>query len=241
MDSCATDVLCTLTTCLFLRPIPPPVFPPARPPVCAAPEEEVEGAVQIFVDAFREDMGMAAFSGGSARVQRDIFRRTLHACLARGEVYLALADGAPRGVAAALAPGADWAFYEQEDFMRELSAYLEEWYSYHYVPTYEELYRNAFVAGPRARRDAWNLKYLAVAPALQRRGLGRALVAAVCKQADAGAKNITADVKSPHLVQWFRKSGFAHRAVKNFAAKDSAGFPLWCMVREPAGETAHQL
>ncbi|KAI0372358.1 hypothetical protein BV20DRAFT_1034487 [Pilatotrama ljubarskyi] len=196
-------------------------------------DEEIERAVQILFNAFRDDVGMASFSGGSTRVQRDIFRRTLRACLAHGEVYVGLVDGKAYGVAASIAPGADWAFYDQDDFTKDLSSYLDEWFTYHYIPTYEELYRLALPGGQRGRRDAWNLKLLAVDPECQRRGIGRALLGSVCEQADAGEKCVTADVKSPNLVQWFRKSGFSHRAVKNFTSRDSAGFPLWCMVRDP--------
>ncbi|KAI8989074.1 acyl-CoA N-acyltransferase [Trametes punicea] len=196
-------------------------------------EEDLEGVVKIIYNAFKDDVGTASYSGGSSRVQRDIYRRTIRACVSRGEVYLGLVDGEPHGVAALIGPGADWAFYEQDDFIRDLSSYLEEWYIYHYIPTYEELYRAAFTAGQRARRDAWNLKFLAVDPDHQRKGLGRALLETACKQADAGGQRITADAKDPHAVHWFRKSGFTHRAVKNFASRDTAGFPLWCMVREP--------
>ncbi|EIW53307.1 uncharacterized protein TRAVEDRAFT_31514 [Trametes versicolor FP-101664 SS1] len=196
-------------------------------------EEEVERAVQVLANAFKDDVGIESFSGGSARIARDIYRRSIRGCLARGEVYLGLVNDELHGVALLIAPGADWAFYDQEDFTRDLSTYLYEWYTYHYMPTYDELYRNALPSGQRGRRDAWNLKLLAVDPEFQRRGIGRALLGSICKQADAGATCVTADVKSPNLVQWFRQSGFAHRAVKNFTSKDSVGFPLWCMVREP--------
>ncbi|KAI0672242.1 hypothetical protein C8Q78DRAFT_736338 [Trametes maxima] len=220
-----------------------------------APEEEIDAAVEILLDAFRDDIGMDSFSGGSPRLQRDILRRTIRGCLAHGEVYLGLVDGTPRGVATVVKPGQDWAFYDRDNFTQDLSAYLDQWYNFHYIPTYEELYRAAFPGAPNMRRNAWNVKFLAVDPNHQRKGVGRALLAAVCKQvrppappvvvvcrllrrvafgqADAGNQHVTADVKSPSLVQWFTKSGFAHRAVKNFTSKDSAGFPLWCMAREP--------
>ncbi|KAI0634336.1 acyl-CoA N-acyltransferase [Trametes polyzona] len=196
-------------------------------------EDEIERAVQVLYNAFKDDLGIESLSGGSARVARDIFRRSIHGCLARGEVYIGLVDDVPHGVAALVAPGADWAFYQQEDFTRGLSTYLYEWYTYHYVPTYEELYRSSLPTGQRGRRDAWNIKLLAVNPEHQRRGVGRALLGSICKQADAGGACITADVKSPNHVLWFKKWGFTHRGVKNFTSKDSAGFPLWCMVREP--------
>ncbi|KAI0649868.1 acyl-CoA N-acyltransferase [Trametes meyenii] len=203
-------------------------------------DDDIESAVQILVDAFKDDIGMESFSGGSARLQRDILRRTIRGCLAHGQVYLGLVDGTPRGVATVVKPGHDWAFYEQDNFTQDLSAYLDQWYNFHicgveqYIPTYEELYRSAFPsAAQNVRQNAWNVKFLAVAPNYQRRGVGRALLGAICKQADAGNQHVTADVKSPSLVQWFTKAGFAHRAVKNFTSKDSAGFPLWCMAREP--------
>ncbi|OSD00487.1 hypothetical protein PYCCODRAFT_1371133, partial [Trametes coccinea BRFM310] len=197
-------------------------------------EDDIERAVQILHDAFKDDVGTASYSGGSARVQRDIYRRTITACLTRGQVYLGFLDDEPQGVAALIEPGADWAFYEHEDFTRTLSSYLEEWYAYHYIPTYQELYRSAFSAGERARRDAWNLKFLAVSPDHQRKGLGRELVRTLCGKADAGRERVTADVKNPRSVQWLRRFGFTHRGVKNFTSRDSAGFPLWCVVREPS-------
>ncbi|KAI0332198.1 hypothetical protein GY45DRAFT_1335696 [Cubamyces sp. BRFM 1775] len=179
-------------------------------------DEQVESAVRILSNTFQDDVGMSSFSGGSSRVQRDIYRRTIKACLARGEVYVGLVDDEPHGVAALIGPGADWAFHEQDDFTRDLSSYLKEWYTCHYIPVYEELYRAAFTAGQRARRDAWNLKFLAVEPAFQSKGLGRALLGAICQR-----------------VQWLGKFGFSYRAVRNFTCKDSAGFPLWCTVRQP--------
>ncbi|KAI0657568.1 hypothetical protein C8Q70DRAFT_934907 [Cubamyces menziesii] len=179
-------------------------------------DEQVETAVRILSNTFQDDVGMSSFSGGSSRVQRDIYRRTIKACLARGEVYFGLVDDEPHGVAALIGPGVDWAFYEQDDFTRDLSSYLKEWYTCHYAPVYEDLYRAAFTAGQRTRRDAWNVKFLAVEPAYQSKGLGRALLRAICQR-----------------VQWLGKFGFSYRAVRNFTSKDSAGFPLWCTVREP--------
>ncbi|TBU25704.1 hypothetical protein BD311DRAFT_763972 [Dichomitus squalens] len=196
-------------------------------------DEDVEAIVQILLDAFKDDVGMASISGNSARTHADVHRRTIRACIAHGEVYVGLVNERIQGVIASIAPGEDWHFYQQEDFLRSLSPYLSEWYSYHYIPTYEELYRSAFRSGERARRDAWHIKVLAVHPDAQRRGLGRLLLGSVSKQADASGKRIVTDVKSPYHVQWFRKSGFSHRGVKNFTSKDSTGFPLWCMAREP--------
>ncbi|KAI0705441.1 hypothetical protein C8Q76DRAFT_771220 [Earliella scabrosa] len=206
-------------------------------------DDDVDAAVQLLVAAFRDDVGMASLCGGSSRLQYDLYKRTIRACLTHGEVHLGIVNGRIQGVAAAIAPGEDWQCYQQEDFIRNLSPYLSEWYSYHYIPTYQELYRTAFSAGERARKDSWNVKLLAVHPDAQRRGLGRLLLSTLCRQADASGKRISTEVKMtpPSLlssllsqVQWFRKSGFTHRSVKNFSSKDSAGFPLWCMVREPA-------
>ncbi|KAH9846071.1 acyl-CoA N-acyltransferase [Lenzites betulinus] len=196
-------------------------------------EEDIEMVVQVLMNAFRDDVGLQSFSGGSARLARDVFRRTTKGCVAHGAIYLGLIDNVPHGVALLVAPGADWNFYQESDFAEGLSTYLFEWYTYHYMPTYEELYRISLPSGQRGRRDAWNIKFLAVNPDFQRKGVGRALLGAICKQADADAVCVTADVKSPNLVQWFRKRGFSHRGVKNFSSKDSAGFPLWCTVREP--------
>ena len=85
-----------------------------------------------------------------------------------------------------------------------MSTYLYEWYTFHvrippfhpsvlgplaltdatdqYVPTYEELYRGALPTGQLGRRDAWNVKLLAVNPDYQRRGVGRALLGSICRQ-----------------------------------------------------------
>ncbi|KAI0767362.1 hypothetical protein C8Q74DRAFT_1204655, partial [Fomes fomentarius] len=197
-------------------------------------DEEVDAAVQVMLAAFHDDIGMSSLCGGSTRLQNDMYKRTIRACITKGEVHVGTANGRVQGVAAILAPGEDWHCYQQDDFLRSLSPYLSEWYSYHYIPTYHELYRTAFSAGEHARRDSWNIKLLAVHPDAQRRGLGRLLLSTVCKQARQFGKRIVTEVKSPYHVQWFRKSGFSHRSVKNFSSKDSAGFPLWCMVRDPA-------
>ncbi|KAI1792463.1 acyl-CoA N-acyltransferase [Ganoderma leucocontextum] len=195
---------------------------------------DIDAIVEVVVAAFRDDVGMASGSANSPRLQADIHRRTIQGCIAHGQVHVGVVNGRIQGVVAATAPGADWHYYQQEDFMRSLSPYLSEWYSYHYIPTYEELYRAAFRSGERARKEAWHVKLLAVHPDAQRVGLGRLMLSAICTQADSNGKRIVTDVKSPYHVRWFRKSGFSHRSVKNFTAKDSAGFPLWCMAREPS-------
>ncbi len=51
-----------------------------------------------------------------------------------------------------------------------------------YIPTYDELYRASFGSGERARKEAWNLKLLAVHPDARRRGLGKLLLSTFCKQ-----------------------------------------------------------
>ncbi|KAI0752847.1 acyl-CoA N-acyltransferase [Daedaleopsis nitida] len=196
------------------------------------PDGDVEAVVQLLVAAFRDDIGMSSLSGGSSRLQMDMYRRTVRACLAQGALYVGVVDGRIQGVAAWIAPGEDWQCYQQEDFISSLTPYLSEWYSYHYIPTYQELYSAAFSSGERARKDGWNLKLLAVHPDSRRKGLGRLLLNTLCQQADASGKRVLTEVKSPYHVSWFRKSGFTHRSVKNFSSKDSAGFPLWCMVRD---------
>ena len=49
------------------------------------------------------------------------------------------------------------------------------------MPTYEELYKAAF-GSSSARREAWNVKFLAVQPDSQRKGLGKMLIATLCKK-----------------------------------------------------------
>ncbi|RPD61585.1 hypothetical protein L226DRAFT_399058 [Lentinus tigrinus ALCF2SS1-7] len=200
-------------------------------------DEDVESVVQVLVASFKDDVGMASLSGSSSRVQVELYRRTIRACISQGQVFVGLVDNRIQGVAASISPGADWHCYLEDDFVRTLSPYLREWYTYHYIPTYDELYRTSFGSGERARKEAWNLKLLAVHPDAQRRGLGRSLLSTFCKQADASGKRVLTDVKSPYHVTWFGKSGFRYRAVKNFSSKDAAGFPLWCMVRDPAPTT----
>ncbi|KAH9929096.1 uncharacterized protein BXZ73DRAFT_102250 [Epithele typhae] len=199
-------------------------------------EDELDAVVQVLLAAFKDDVGMSSLSGNSTRVLADICRRTVRACSKVGEVHVGLVDGRIQSVVAWTAPGQDWQCYQQADFMANLSSYLNEWYMYHYQPTYEDLYATAFSAGERTRRDALYLNFLAVHPDHQHRRIGKQLLSFACKQADATAKRMVVDVKSPFLVSWFRKSGFIHRAVKNFSSRDSAGFPLWCMVREPEGK-----
>jgi len=188
----------------------------------------------LRAEASPTDTGMASLSEGSKRLENLIYRLTMNAALAHGEFHVAVVDGQIKGVALFIGPDYDWVFYEQSEFRNQLSQYLQEWYTHHYAPTYNELYRCAFSDSREGRRDAWNLVFLGIHPHYHKQGLGRSLLAAVSSKADADNRRITANVKNPQTVQFFRKLGFTHRSVKNFTSKDFTGFPLWCMAREPA-------
>ncbi len=49
-----------------------------------------------------------------------------------------------------------------------------------YIPKYEELYRSGGLDSTAARRDAWKLERLGVLPHYRQKGVGRALLQAVC-------------------------------------------------------------
>ncbi|OBZ76810.1 hypothetical protein A0H81_03360 [Grifola frondosa] len=179
-------------------------------------EEQVEAAVQVLMSAFRNDSGMASLSGGNRHLEGVIYRMSIRASVTRGEFHVAIDNDIIQGVAIWIGPGTDWLFYEQPEFTGQLSPYLKECTGL----LMEDLYNAAFRAE------------------FQRQGTGRTLLKAVSHKADSTSKRMIADVKSPHNVQCFRSLGFSYRSVKNFAAKDFVGFPLWCMphhVLQPLG------
>ncbi|EMD36947.1 hypothetical protein CERSUDRAFT_114858 [Gelatoporia subvermispora B] len=142
-------------------------------------EDELQAAVEVLRAAFYGDTGMASLSEGSKRLETLLYRLTMRAALEHGEFHVAVVDGQIQGIALFIGPEYDWVSYEQPEFTNQLSQYGQEWYAHHYAPTYEELYRSAFLDGRQSRRDAWNLALLGINPPYQRQGLGRSLLAAV--------------------------------------------------------------
>ncbi|EIM87385.1 uncharacterized protein STEHIDRAFT_110609 [Stereum hirsutum FP-91666 SS1] len=187
--------------------------------VVAPSDVERNRMVEIMTLALANDSSILCLTGGSKEGERVLLSQWVDAALELGEVWVAEIDQRIEGVALWIKPGKDYTVSYQDRYLRAFPPDTQEWTVQHFRPKYEQLYKQSYPLRELTRLHAWHLKQIAVNPRLQRRGIGRALIAAVRDRAP--------DVPSAGASQ-----GFAYRGVKNFVGR-RGGFPLWAMLREP--------
>lgn len=199
----------------------------------APTDAEKTRILEILTSALGHDICLRCVTGESDSVMQSLFRMSLEGSLRDGEVWVAGFDNHIEAAALWTEPGKDAIISMHENYQALLPDEMKDWLKFHLIPKYKELYNTAFSAGESTRTQAWHLNLVAVDPQHYRRGLGRALVCTVRDKADRNHQTMTADVPTLHSVYFFQSLGFKYKGVKNFVSRRS-GFPLWCMIREPA-------
>ncbi len=207
-------------------PTPPP--PEIRP--LAA--DQVSAAVASAARAFHDDPLFNFFEPDLVKQSHRLpafMRATILDTLPMAETYTATVDGKAKAVAAWLPPGGypRSARREVRFNLRVLPSMLRVGRR---MPTAVRLLTTIDRAHPKI--EHWYLSLLAVDPSLQRRGVGRALLAPVLERCDREGLPAYLETQKESNVAWYRGLGF--ELVDTLRLEDVADSPtMWTMQREP--------
>jgi ribosomal protein S18 acetylase RimI-like enzyme len=154
-------------------------------------------------------------------------RATLATARAHGRVLAARAGGAPAGVLIGVAPGA-WPLPPPPVWLRMRALF---WQGARAARRWSEVFETLAEEHPIGPR--WYLSTLGVAPDLQRRGIGAALLAAWLREVDATGARAYLETDRRENVGFYRRAGFAE-----LGECRALGVPVFRMERAAAGAAA---
>ncbi|RXW16825.1 hypothetical protein EST38_g9029, partial [Candolleomyces aberdarensis] len=178
-------------------------------------DAELRSAKAVFASAFKGDLFTDVVTGGDQTLYGEFHGLTINAALRGGQVYFAEnEDSEIIGIAVWFAPEQAHPLQSPEGPMIDLGPFLpklrpevQEWWTNVYLPDCVRLLGDQFA--PEKRLAEWQLQDLVTAPECQRKGVARALIDTVKKQAAENGKRLSCLLPTNELrIDIFKKLGF---------------------------------
>ncbi|KAJ2926368.1 hypothetical protein H1R20_g10738, partial [Candolleomyces eurysporus] len=190
------------------------------------------------------DLFTDVVTGGDQALYGEFHGLTVTACLRGGQVYFAENENREIiGVAVWFAPeqahpldSVEGPMVDLAPFLPKLRPEVQEWWTDVYLPDCARLLGNQFV--PEKRLTTWHLQDLATAPEYQRKGVARALIDTVKKQAAENGKTLSCLLPTNELrIDILKKLGFeVGEDTIAFHSVEGRKFDLSVGLMEPAVE-----
>ncbi|KAE9393404.1 hypothetical protein BT96DRAFT_1023062 [Gymnopus androsaceus JB14] len=178
-------------------------------------EHQLNAIVDVCVKAYHNDIAAKVFTGGDASLDESMWKAMIRAGFHSGAVYVS-SDGAESNeimsIGVWFGPGEVlYATEEQRslgfnDFFHKIVPKYQEWLSNDFGPKVRKFKAN--VLGPTTEKDAWYCNIMATHPDYQRRGLGSAIIRAVCNRASQEGAPVALGTQSEKNAKFYRSIGF---------------------------------
>ncbi|KAJ6541353.1 hypothetical protein B0H19DRAFT_1173005 [Mycena capillaripes] len=184
--------------------------------------------VDILMNAFAKDLVVQSMSGGNAELAREATQAIYRAGLLEGCVLLAVDSVSTDvlGVALGFGPGNGLYMTEAQralGFDAVTAKYTEEmkeWWA-EFIQESRKLKEDT--VGSDSILQAWYADNIATDPAQQGRGVGTALVKALCEKAKDDGVPLFLNAMTASNVAWYKKLGFEAKGTRDFRALGSLG------------------
>ncbi|TFK24223.1 hypothetical protein FA15DRAFT_619658 [Coprinopsis marcescibilis] len=204
--------------------------------------KELASASQVLGAAFKHDLFTEVITSNELESCAEFWSAVVVAGSIGGEVYFAETRTRRNvarviGVAVWFPPGRElYDSAEQREkalapVLAKFSPELQRWWGNHFLPKY-----GAFtdeVLGEGAKRSGWHLQAIATDPAYQRRGIARALMEVVRKQAAKKGQLLCLETENPRNLDIYTRLGWEVKGNSTMFQGLTGEFPMWVMIIEP--------
>ncbi|KAJ7343789.1 hypothetical protein DFH08DRAFT_871273 [Mycena albidolilacea] len=191
-------------------------------------DAQFDQLVKILLKAFAKDVVVQSMSGGNAELAREGTQAIYRAGFLEGCVLLAV-DSASKdllGVALGFGPGNGLYMTEAQralGFDAVSAKYTDEmkqWWG-EFIQQSRKLKEDT--VGSDRILQSWYADNIATDPARQGRGVGTALVKALCEKAKEDGVPLFLNAMTESNVAWYKKLGFEAKGTREFTALGSLG------------------